>query len=230
MRSRILLVLPTALLALGLLTSCSDDGYGGGDDDSPTFPECGNGTVETGEECDDGNVVPGDGCDADCNLESILVIDGEYDLSISLVRDTCGFGAAPTDAPMQVQELDPVTAEVDIPAGGAGGDCNRQDFARAGNTLTLLRLVHQQIGACFIQVDVITELTFSNDAGGIGVTGSETNAVTATGGDCSGLNLPCSIELAVGGATCSGCFFCVDLPAPAGRLSLGPLGNGAVRP
>ena len=49
--------------------------------------------------CDDGNVVPGDGCDADCNLESILVIDGEYDLSISLVRDTCGFGAAPTDAP-----------------------------------------------------------------------------------------------------------------------------------
>ena len=37
--------------------------------ESPSNPICGNGTLETGEQCDDGNTTSGDGCSATCQNE-----------------------------------------------------------------------------------------------------------------------------------------------------------------
>ncbi len=186
---------------------------------------CGDGILNAacGEECDDDNTLPGDGCDENCQIEP-FPISGEYNLSIDTVADTCGFGTSPANAPMEVNELDPTTVKIDIPNGGVGGDCNRKDFTRDGNTVTLVETLHRQIGSCVIQVDVTTELTFFNDDT---VTGFETNAIQANGGDCSAVSLPCTVELETNGARCIGCFACVNPTAGTARPGLGPLGGGA---
>ena len=126
MRPGVFLAVLAVVLILVFTASCSD-GHDGG-----MSAECGDGIPDAGEECDDGNTTPGDGCDENCQLEPLLMISGEYDLNIDTVVDTCGFGSSPTDSPMQVDELDPTTVEIDIPDGGVGGDCNRKDFTRDG--------------------------------------------------------------------------------------------------
>jgi cysteine-rich repeat protein len=185
---------------------------------------CGDGVLNAscGEECDDGNTLPGDGCDASCQIEQ-LSIAGEYDLSIDPVLDTCGFGTTPTTSPMEVIELTQSQVTVNIPIGGAGGECNRENFTRQGNTVTRSESSSQQIGACTVQVDVTTSLTFFGDDT---VTGFETNELTALGGDCSGLALPCAVELTVSGSRCSGCFDCVMPSFAAARAGLGSLAAG----
>ncbi len=139
-------------------------------------------------------------------------------------RASCG--TSPTNAPMLVNELDPTTVEIDIPNGGVGGDCNRKDFTRDGNTVTRVEAIHGQIGSCTIQTDVTTELTFFNDDT---VTGFETNAIQASGGDCSGLSLPCAVQLETDGARCIGCFACVNPTVETSGPGLGPLGGGALK-
>ena len=67
-------------MGLALVFSACDDGGevsvpadASGGDSSPidsSTPQCGNGTVETGEDCDDGNTTGGDGCSATCDSES----------------------------------------------------------------------------------------------------------------------------------------------------------------
>ncbi len=182
--------------------------------------------MTAGEQCDDGNTVPGDGCDGSCQIEPFLGISGEYNLNIDTVVDTCNFGSSPAPSPMEVDEQDPTTVEIDIPVGGFGGECNRAEYTRAVNIVTRVATIHGEIGACIIQADVTTELTFFADDT---VTGFETNAVQAAGGDCSGVSLPCSVELVVNGARCTGCFACVNPPAATSSRLLGPLGGVARR-
>jgi cysteine-rich repeat protein len=186
---------------------------------------CGDGILNTacGEECDDGNNLPGDGCDANCRIEP-LSIAGEYDLNITLVLDTCDFGATSTTSPMEVIELTQTQATVNIPIGGAGGECNRETYFRQGNVLTRNESSLQQIGPCTVQVDVTTSLTFFDDDT---VTGFETNQLTAAGGDCSGLVLPCETNFTVAGSRCSGCFSCVMPSTATARVGLGSFATGA---
>jgi hypothetical protein len=125
---------------------------------------------------------------------------------------------------MKVDEQGGFPIRVDIPVGGAGGQCNPKDFDRQGNTLTLTERIEQQIGACSVQVDVTTVLNFNDD---LSVWGFERSTLTALGGDCDGLGLPCTVELTLDGLPCTGCFDCVPAARGAGRTGLGLLGAGA---
>ena len=201
--------LSLAVLLTLVLVSCSD---GGG-----ILVVCGNGMLESGEECDDGNNDPGDGCDASCHMETQLNLTGEYDVSVDVSLDTCGFGQAPGSTPMRVVDLSQVS--VDIPA---DGECNPKTFDRNFDTLTLIESFDTQIGPCTVRVDVSTELTFLADGS---VTGSEVNNLQAVGGLCTSLTLPCTLQLQLTGTTCAGCFACTA-PATGGPAPrLGPVGN-----
>jgi hypothetical protein len=125
---------------------------------------------------------------------------------------------------MEVTELDPARANVDIPIGGAGGECNVSTFLRDNNTLTLNESSNQQIGICTVQVDVMTVLTFFADDT---VAGFEIDRLSEAGGDCSGLALPCELQLDLNGSRCTGCFSCVLAPLATDRLRWGPFANGA---
>jgi len=187
---------------------------------------CGDGilNLSCGEQCDDGNNAPGDGCDAMCQIEQApLIISGEYAVDIETTLDTCGFGSGSTSTPMNVQEVSATVVTVDIPVGGAGGECNERNFVRVGDTLTRQQSTMQQIGACKVQVSVTTTLTFFS---GLTVMGSEINTFSEVSGDCSGLTLPCTVELDVTGATCNGCFDCIAPTAGTDTRGLGPLGSG----
>ena len=193
------------LLCLFLLaTGCGDGGDGGGGAGG-TSPECGNGVVEEGETCDDGDLVPCDGCDENCQPEGTVDLDGFYALEVSTVADGCGFGSGSASTPMAVQELTPSLVRVDVPIGGAGGACNGQEYTRRGNTLERSETSTQLIGLCSVEVEVTVTLCFSADGG---VTGTEVDSLTAVGGDCSAIPLPCTVELAVEGALCRDCFSC----------------------
>jgi len=52
----------TLLASLAFTAGCGDD--------TTTTPDCGNGTVDSGEQCDDSNTVSGDGCSATCQNET----------------------------------------------------------------------------------------------------------------------------------------------------------------
>jgi cysteine-rich repeat protein len=188
---------------------------------------CGDGLLNQvcGEQCDDGNTTPGDGCDASCQPEGPpLVLDGEYSVDIAVDSDTCNLGAGPATTPMEVTEQASLRVDVDIPIGGAGGECNPQAFERDNDTLTLNRSSQQQIGACTVQVDVTTLLTFFP---GGSVTGLEIDALSEAGGDCSGLSLPCQVRLNLTGSGCSGCFSCLPGALGFGGPRFGVLGSGA---
>jgi cysteine-rich repeat protein len=187
---------------------------------------CGDGVVnaDCGEECDDGNTMPGDGCDENCVLETPpLSITGEYSVDID-GQDSCGFGTGPASSPMEAIELGATRVNIDIPVGGAGGECNPQEVGRQGNTLTLIQSSMQQIGSCIMQVDVTTVLTFFDDDT---VTGFEDSTLTEAGGDCSSQTLPCQIQLDLVGARCQGCFSCVIPAVTSVRRGMGPLGAAA---
>jgi hypothetical protein len=72
-----------------------------------------------------------------------------------------------------------------------------------------------------VRTDAATTLAFFGDGS---VTGSESNVLTEIGGDCSGLVLPCEVNLTMTGARCSGCFSCTARSAGAGRFGSGVLG------
>ena len=188
---------------------------------------CGDGTLRPlcGEQCDDGNTDPGDGCDGNCLLETPPVaIEGEYSVDITVDTDECLLGAGPANAPMRVTELAAALFTVDIPVGGAGGECNPQDFGRQGDTLTYSRSSTQMVGTCEVLIDVTTVLTFF--AGG-SVSGFESTTLSEFGGDCTQLTLPCDVDLTLNGADCGNCFSCVapaTAPVPRGP---GPLATGA---
>jgi cysteine-rich repeat protein len=59
------------------------DANGNGKGDACDPPECGNGSVETGETCDDGNKVSGDGCSSLCAIETTVAEPGVGDLVIT---------------------------------------------------------------------------------------------------------------------------------------------------
>jgi cysteine-rich repeat protein len=60
-------ILSAAILGL-FAAGCAGELSGTGDDTQPG-PNCGNGTMDTGEACDDGNTLSGDGCSATCTTE-----------------------------------------------------------------------------------------------------------------------------------------------------------------
>ncbi len=219
MLSRMLL----ATLFACLLASCDGGGSGG------IVPECGDGFLDAGEECDDGNLIAGDGCDEACQIEAPrpLGITGEYLVDIQTTSDDCGFGPGSASSPVEVVETGVDSARVDVPQGGAGGECNPEVYARAGNTLTRMASAQQQIGPCIVQLDLVTVLDFFE---GGSLAGTETNSLSAAGGDCSGLTLPCTIELALDGSRCRGCFQCVAPFAPGSGAGLGFLGAGRASP
>jgi len=187
---------------------------------------CGDGTLNPicGEECDDGNTTPGDGCDENCELETPpLHLDGDYSVDVD-GQDTCGFGTGMSTTPMRVIELAPVRFLVNIPVGGAGGECDAQEFERQGNTLTLIRSWMQQIGGCTVQVDSTTVLTFFDDGS---VSGFEDTTLSEAGGNCSALSLPCDINLALDGQDCAACFSCVNPASGAALRGIGLFGGAA---
>jgi len=187
---------------------------------------CGDGTLNQfcGEQCDDGNTVPGDGCDALCqNEQPPLIISGDYAVVIDTTLDTCGFGSGSASSPMNVEEQSAALVTVDIPVGGAGGECNPRTFTRAGDTLTRQQATLQQFGGCTVQVTVTTVLTFFPDDT---VAGTEINSLSEVSGDCSSLNLPCAVELGITGDRCTGCFNCIAPTTGTGTRGLGLLGSG----
>ena len=66
MRTSILSAAILGLFAAGCAGELSGTGEG---DDVQGGPDCGNGTVDTGETCDDGNTASGDGCSSACAME-----------------------------------------------------------------------------------------------------------------------------------------------------------------
>jgi cysteine-rich repeat protein len=257
MRRRILTAPPSVLAVVVLVASCGGNGGGAGgvvvacgngqvegaeecDDGNAVACDgcsvncllepghvCGDGILNQlcGEQCDDGNTIPGDGCDGSCRPEGLLLaISGTYGVDVQIERDSCFSSSGSESSPMSIDELDAAHADVDIPVGGAGGECDPRTFARDNNTLTLIESSDQQIGACTLRVDVTTILTFFDDDS---VTGVELDRLSEVGGDCSGLTLPCEIQLMLTGARCVGCFDCVPSALGSGRLRWGPLGSGA---
>ena len=163
---------------------------------------------------DDGGVIP----------DPPLPITGDYDVTVTTVVDTCGFGGGVVVTPMQVDEMGADAAEVDLPVGGSG-ECNRQDYFRVGNTLTRIKSSTTQIGACPVLLDVTSVLDFHADDT---VTGTESNVITILdAGACPGLD-DCTIELAIDGARCAACFACVPPPSAASPDPWGSLAS-AVR-
>jgi cysteine-rich repeat protein len=188
---------------------------------------CGDGILNQacGEECDDGNNLPGDGCDPNCRLEGgVLDINGEYAIDVDTTLDTCGFGSGSSSNVMEVVEQTQSSVTVNIPVGGPGGECNRQDFDRMGNTVTRTESSNQTSGDCTILVEVTTSFSFYADNT---LTGFEINSLSAAGGDCSGFTLPCEVRLATSGARCSGCFDCFTPLRGSGAARLGLLGSAA---
>ena len=144
-----------------------------------------------------------------------IVITGEYSISINSTFDSCGFAIPGVNTAMLVEELGASSARVDIPIGGLGGTCNPHVFDRSGDIITESGSAALQLnlgcagGDCIVQIDHTTTLEFDSN-GHVTVVGDETNTVSATGGDCSCVILPCSIELSIGGSDCAGCFSCVN--------------------
>jgi len=149
-----------------------------------------------------------------------LDLDGQYLLDLQVTSDTCGLAPAPGSVPALVQEQDQTAATVDLPEGGAGGTCNPQSYVRSGDTLSRTATSTALFGACTLQVQATTTFAFFADGS---VNGVEQDTLSAAGGDCSGLSLPCQIALAATGARCTGCFDCTTstpLGAPRGRPPL----------
>ena len=67
MRTSILSAAILGLFAAGCAGELSGTGTG---DDQPPSPNCGNGTIDSGETCDDSNSASGDGCSSQCQTES----------------------------------------------------------------------------------------------------------------------------------------------------------------
>jgi hypothetical protein len=132
-----------------------------------------------------------------------------------VTKDTCGLAPAPASVPAQVVEQGPAAATVDLPEGGAGGTCNPQTYTRSRDTLTRSASSTSIAGACMLKVDSTTTFAFFADGS---VDGFEQDTLSQIGGDCSGLTLPCQVELLAAGARCTGCFTC---------STSGPLGAGA---
>jgi hypothetical protein len=139
-------------------------------------------------------------------------ISGQYDVTVSLSRNTCGLSLPPADTTMLVQEDGTSAATIDV---SLEGECNPKQYARDGNTLTLTEVSQLQLdlgcagGDCIVDVETSTRLKFAR---GGSVTGKQSNAVDAAGGDCAcvGVGFPCSVDLALAGEECSGCFECTE--------------------
>jgi hypothetical protein len=167
----------------------------------------------------------GGGGDGVLDDDDPLDIAGQYAVRVEPTGNTCGIPIQASDTTMRVQEDGESAATVDIPL---EADCNPQLYERDVNTLTRSGLDERAIdlgcagGDCIVEIDSSTRLEFGK---GGGVTGEQTNEVAAAGGDCSCVSaLPCTIELALDGDECSGCFECTSAAragsAPADPRSL----------
>jgi hypothetical protein len=153
-------------------------------------------------------------------------IAGEFVLSIVVANDGCDFGAEDVVTAMEVSSVTAATADVSIP--DSEGACEIRQFDRDEATLTLVRQAPLSIGVCDLEADIVTTFTFEGDGS---FSGAEENVLTQTGGDCSGLSLPCTIELTASGTLCNGCFDCVSAQADGVSSPLGALlaGSGVSR-
>ena len=152
-----------------------------------------------------------------------IAIAGDYDITVTTTVDTCDVGSGTVMTPMLVDEIDAVMAEVDLPIGGAGGACDRQDFLRTCDTLTRAESMDTQIGPCPVRVDVTTVLDFFDDDT---VSGTEINELTTLNAQaCAGVFSDCTVELDIAGARCTGCFSCVEMTSTS---TPGPWGAFAV--
>jgi hypothetical protein len=73
-------------------------------------------------------------------------------------------------------------------------------------------------------VDSTTVLTFFDDGS---VNGFEDTTLSEAGGNCSGLSLPCEINLALDGQDCAACFSCVSPVTGAVLRGIGLFGGAA---
>lgn len=142
-------------------------------------------------------------------------LTGDYAITISTNVDTCGFDLPDVGTVMHVEETAPLAATVDIPV---DGQCNPVAYSRIGDTLRISGTTRLEAdlpclkGNCIVQVNFAQ--TFDFDGGS--VTATEANLFLADGGDCSCVILPCSVNFAIVGNLCNGCFDCAmsaQLPA-----------------
>ena len=136
-------------------------------------------------------------------------------------------GGTALDTPMQIEELSAVLVEVDLPVGGAGGECNRIEYARNVNTLERLETLLIDVGPCPVRHDVTTILEFFDDDT---VSGSEINKFTPLNPvACLGEFAACTIELAITGDRCAACFDCSPIAGTAAAGAVPGSFAGAVQ-
>jgi len=143
-----------------------------------------------------------------------FAIGGEYEVTVGVTIDDCiGIDHEEIVTPMQIQEMTETVAEVDLPVGGAGGECNRVEYARDVNTLERFESKLIDITpTCTVEHCVTTVLDFFDDGT---VVGSEVNEFAPRDPmACMGDFSLCTIEVAIDGARCTDCFECRPLGGP----------------
>jgi len=135
-----------------------------------------------------------------------LMIDGEYQIAVDTVVDRCGFGTGSSSTPISVFETGESSANVNIPLGGAGGQCSDGPFQRMDNLLSRSFVTQQSVGSCVVDTLETTTLEFFADGS---VVGSESVTLMPVSGDCSSFGGECTSEVSLTGDLCSGCFSCL---------------------
>ena len=135
-----------------------------------------------------------------------LNVTGQYSVSISVTNDDCGFNLPGANTAILVEETGPSAARLMF-----AGQCVPWVYSRTGDTLRESGARSLQLdlgcpgGDCIVEIDHVTTMKFHDDGS---VTGTESNTVKASGGDCSCVILPCTMTLALAGNRCNGCFDC----------------------
>lgn len=128
------------------LSFASDDAGGSGSRDEfaldsivlmPTYSNCGNGSIDTGEACDDGalNGTTACGCQSSCTFATTGTICGGGGLGVCDAGDTCDGAGTCVDRLLTTGECRPaVPGGCDVPEScdGSGYDCPADGFATAG--------------------------------------------------------------------------------------------------